>query len=131
MYKFASIAGSALILAACSSGGNYEFQSAAVEAPQARIPFVQYNGVRDYHAVSDRLLYVQARDRSWYQVDMFAPCTGLEFAMGVRFRPSDGAGTFDRFSSIDLRDQNCKVRSVKRVPPPMRGRDGAGYATRY
>jgi len=132
MYKIASIAGAALMLAACAGGGsNYEFQAAAVGEPEARINFVQYNGIRDYHAVSDRLLYVQSRDRNWYQVDLFAPCTGLEFAMGVRFRPSDGAGTFDRFSSIDMRGQSCKVRSVKRVAPPMRGQDGAGYANRY
>lgn len=133
MRKILPLLGLAFGLAACASGyDDYAFQAAASDAPEAQIRFVQYGGVYDYHAVSDRLLYVQSRDRRWYEVTLFAPCIGLEYALGVRFLPSDGAGTFDRFSNIAFRGQRCKVESVKEAAPPVRGGTmGSVPAARY
>jgi hypothetical protein len=133
MRKIIPVIGLTLALTACSSGyGDYAFQPAPTDAPEAQIRFVQHRGIHDYHAVSDRLLYVQSRDRRWYQVKMFAPCMGLEYAHGLRFLPSDGAGTFDRSSDIAIRDQRCKVESVKEVGPPLRDSRGARMpASRY
>lgn len=129
MRKIASIFGLGLLLAGCASGGcPHTFDTAAADAPEANIRFVQHGGIYDYHAVNDRLLYAQSRARDWYQVTLFAPCIGIEYANGVRFLPSDGAGTFDRFSYVSTRGQRCKVESVKQVGAPMRN-DGMGYAT--
>jgi hypothetical protein len=108
-----------LAVAGCSTD-RYQFPEAANADPQAKIGFVQYRGVYTWEAVSDRRLYVQDRGRQWYQVDLFGPCIGLEFTNRVRFIPSDGAGDFDRFSSIQMGPQRCKVESVKKVSPPVR-----------
>src|SRR5437868_12671199 len=79
-------------LAGCATGNRYQFPEAAKDDPQAKIGFVQYRGVYTWEAVSDHRLYVQDRGRQWFQVDLFGPCIGLEFANRVRFLPSDGAG---------------------------------------
>jgi len=131
MRKVLSVIGVGMLLAGCAGGSSpYVFPTAAVDAPEAHINFVQNRGIYDYHAISDRLLYVQSRDRNWYQVTMFAPCIGLPYTNGVRFLPSDGAGTFDRFSSIAFRGQRCKVESVKAIPQPQRTDGYVGSAMR-
>lgn len=109
----------AVALTACSTT-RYEFQQAAAGEPEAQIRFVQYRNIRDWHADSDRQLFVQSLDRQWYQVDLFGPCIGLEYANRVGFDTKDPAGTFDRFSSIVFKGQRCKVASVKKAPPPVR-----------
>ncbi len=112
--------GAMMVLAGCAGRTDYVFQPPAAEEPEAQIRFVQHGNVYSWHGVSDRLLYVQARDRQWYRVDLFAPCIGLEFALRIRVLPSDGAGTFDRFGHIAMRGQRCKVESVKKVAAPVR-----------
>ena len=125
MRKLISLVAAGLLLAACSNT-QYAFQAPAAEEPEAGIPFTQYHGIRDWHADNDRQLYVQAADRQWYQVDLFGPCIGLEYASRVGFDTRDPAGTFDRFSSIIVRGGGvpgggrCKVSSVKKIPQPTR-----------
>ena len=82
---------------------------------EARIPFVQYGGIRDWRTASNDELFVQSRDRRWYHVELMGPCNGLEFANGVRFLPSDSAGTFDRFSWIQADGERCKVQAVTQI----------------
>ena len=109
-----------MMLAACSTT-QYAFAPPVAGEPEAGIPFTQYHGIRDWHADNDRQLYVQAADRQWYQVDLFAPCIGLEYANRIGFDTRDPAGTFDRFSSIIVRGGGrCKVDSVKKIAPPTR-----------
>lgn len=120
MRKLTSVIAAALLLGACSTT-RYEFQAAAANEPEAGIPFVQYRNVRDWHADNDRRLFLQSIDRQWYQVDLFAPCIGLEYVNRIRLDTKDPAGTFDRFSTVVLKDgQRCKVASVKKAPPPLR-----------
>ena len=115
-----SIIATAVLLSACGST-RYEFQQAAVGEPEAQIPFVQYRTIRDWHADNDRQLFLQSTDRQWYQVDLFGPCTGLEYESRIRIDTRDPAGSFDRFSSIVLRGgERCKVLSVKKAPAPVR-----------
>lgn len=109
-----------LALTACSTT-RYEFQQAAQGEPEAQIHFVQYRNIRDWHADNDRQLFLQALDRQWYQVDLFGPCYGLEYATRIRLDPKDPAGTFDRFSTVILKGgERCQVASVKKAPPPLR-----------
>jgi hypothetical protein len=125
MRKSIPLMAAGLLLAACSST-QYAFEAPAAGEPEAGIPFTQYRGIRDWHADNDRLLYVQAADRQWYQVDLLGPCIGLEYANRVGFDTRDPAGTFDRFSSIIVRGSGipgggrCKVSSVKKIPKPTR-----------
>ncbi len=132
MRKIAALFGMGFLLAGCAGGGYpYTFETAAADAPEAHIRFVQHGGIYDYHAVNDRLLYVQSRARDWYQVTLFSPCIGIEYANALRFLPSDGAGTFDRFSYVAMRGQRCKVESVKPVAAPLRNnRMGSSMAMR-
>ena len=107
--------------------------ASAVAAPhsEARIPFVQYGGIRDWRTANDREIFIQDSGRHWYRAELMGPCNGLAFASGVRFMPSDSAGTFDRFSWIVAGGERCKVQSVQRIAgepdvpnhPHPRGRD--------
>lgn len=94
---------------------------------EARIPFVQYGGIRDWRADRDDVLFVQDGYRRWYKVDLMGPCVGLEFANRVRFLPSDGAGTFDRFSWINADGERCKVQSVQQIRGVPSVRNHPGY----
>ena len=121
-YLLATLAVGA-VLAGCSTTETTTYREPAVASaagdvvvnPNARIPFVQYGGIRDWRTDNDNDLYVQGSDRRWYRVDLMGPCTGLEFANGVRFLPSDSAGTFDRFSWIVANGQRCKVDKVEQL----------------
>lgn len=79
--------------------------------PQASIPFVNHHGIRDWHAVDDRTLYVQDSRRRWYRATLFAPCLDLPFAQAIGFE-TRGIDTFDRFASIRVRGERCAVSSV-------------------
>lgn len=94
---------------------------------EARIPFVQYGGIRDWRTDRDDELFVQDSGRRWYHVELMGPCVGLEFANRVRFLPSDGAGTFDRFSWISADGERCKVQSVTPVRGVPNVRNHPGY----
>lgn len=117
--RIAALIVGGLALTACSTM-RYEFQQAAAGEPEARIPFVQYRTIRDWHADNDRQLFLQTTGRQWYQVDLVGPCIGLEYANGIRLDPKDPAGSFDRFSVVILKGQRCQVASVKKAPPPLR-----------
>ncbi|MHB1207749.1 MAG: DUF6491 family protein [Rhodospirillaceae bacterium] len=92
-------------------------QAQPSRAREARIPFVQYGGIRDWRTANDQEVFIQDSGRRWYRAELMGPCNGLEFANGVRFLPSDSAGTFDRFSWIVANGERCKVQSVV----PIRG----------
>ena len=112
------------------SGAVYNAAMAQERGPrvqEARIPFVQHGGIRDWRADRDDVLFVQDGYRRWYQVDLMGPCTGLEFANRVRFLPSDGAGTFDRFSWINADGERCKVQSVQQIRGTPSVRNHPGY----
>lgn len=110
----------ATLLAAVTVGGFAASVAApaaaqSMRAREARIPFVQYGGIRDWRADRDDVLFVQDGYRRWYRVELMGPCVGLDFANRVRFLPSDGAGTFDRFSWISAGGERCKVQSVQQI----------------
>ncbi len=94
---------------------------------EARIPFVQYGGIRDWRTDRDDSLFVQDGSRRWYRVELMGPCAGLEFTDRVRFLPSDGAGTFDRFSWISAGGARCKVQSVQQIRGVPSVRNHPGY----
>jgi hypothetical protein len=105
----------AKIGAAALTAGVALMSSTAGAAPrqgEARIPFVQYGGIRDWRTANNQEIFIQDSGRHWYRASLMGPCNGLEFASGVRFLPSDSAGTFDRFSTIVADGQRCKVESV-------------------
>jgi hypothetical protein len=96
--------------------------AASEQAPaqkEARIPFANHGGIRDWHAEDSDTLYVQDRMRRWYRAELMHRVTGLPFAWAIGFDVG-GIDTFDRFSSIVVEGQRIPVRSLVRVegPPP-------------
>jgi len=103
----------ALLAASLLVGGAAD---AASRSNEAKIRFLQHGGIRDWRTDNDRELFIQDASRLWYRAELSWPCTGLAFASGVKFLPSDGAGTFDRFSYIIANGERCKVQSLTRLP---------------
>lgn len=85
--------------------------------PQASIPFVNHDGIRDWRAVDNRTLYIQDQRRQWYRATLFGPCLDLAFAQTIGFE-TRGADTFDRFSTIRVRGERCAVSSLEVSDPP-------------
>ncbi len=85
--------------------------------PQASIPFVNHNGIRDWQAPNADTLYIQDNSRNWYRATLFSGCNELPFAQAIGFKtgPID---TFDRFSSVVVRGRQCSVQSLERSDAP-------------
>ncbi len=79
--------------------------------PQASIPFVNHNGIRDWQATDSSTLFVQDSQRRWYRASLFSPCFDLPFAMAIGFE-TRGIDSFDRFSSIRVGRDSCQVSSL-------------------
>ena len=87
------------------------------QPPQASIPFVNHNGIRDWRPTDSRTLYVQDARRQWYRATLFTPCFDLPFAQAIGFE-TRGGDTFDRFSSIRVRGERCSLSSLEVSDPP-------------
>ncbi len=104
-----------LIIAAAAAltfvGGAQAKPAPVAGEPQASIPFVNHNGIRDWHATDTRTLFVQDNRRQWYRATLFAPCFDLPFANAIGFE-TRGIDRFDRFSAIRVGRDRCKVSSL-------------------
>lgn len=90
---------------------------------EARIPFVSFRSVRNYHPVSDEIVYLQS-GRNWYRATLAVPCHGIQsgIRIGVDTRFGD---TLDNTSSFLVDGQRCPIFSLVRSgPPPERRRRG-------
>jgi hypothetical protein len=84
------------------------------------IPFANTGGIRDWHADSDRGLWIQDVHGKWYYATVMSPCIGLNFAQRIGFdtRPM---GSFDKFSSIVVpREGRCSVQTLRPSGAPPR-----------
>ena len=93
--------------------------SAPVPGQQASIPFGR-SQISTWAVANDKTVYVQSINGQWYRADLMNACFELPFAetIGFRFSPD---GSFDKFSSIRYRGQECQVRSLTSSgPPPKR-----------
>jgi hypothetical protein len=109
---------SAIFAAAVAAALATSAQAApTIHSAQASIPFVNYGGIRDWHAADSKTLYIQDSHRNWYRADLFAPCFELPFAQTIGF-VTRGIDSFDRFSSIRVRGERCEVSSLVRSDPP-------------
>jgi len=96
---------------------------------EARIPFVNNGGIRDWRAEGRDTLYVQDRLRRWYKAILMHPATGLPFAQAIGFE-TRGIDSFDRFSTVVVDGPRIPVQSLVRVdaPPSKQQRAEAGKA---
>ena len=89
------------------------------DVPEARIPFVGFRSIRNFHPVSDDEVYVQDTRRNWYLATLNGPCFNIMSALriGVDTRYGD---TFDNSSSFIVDSQHCPIHSLVRSGPPPR-----------
>jgi hypothetical protein len=71
--------------------------------------------------VNDRTLLIQAQNRQWFKATLFAPCIDLPFAERVGFE-SNADGSFDKFSSIRVRNQKCPILSLVPTEAPAKAK---------
>ena len=122
----------ALLLAALAfsaSGGIHASEEAvraeegkpAPTAPrqaEARIPFANSGGIRDWRPDGSEALYVQDAHGRWYRATLFGPCFDLPYSERVAFL-THGTDALDKFSAVAVRGQRCQFRSlVPSAPPP-------------
>ena len=92
---------------------------AAASPEEARIPFVNFGGIRSFHANGDDIVYLQDSHRQWYRAELLGRCWGLSWAhrLGVDTR---GSSTFDRFSALVVDGERCPLISLTRSEKPDR-----------
>ena len=86
---------------------------------EASIPFVNHPRViRTFEAVSDDVIYLQS-GRNWYRAELAGPCFGLRWANVIGY-DTHGGSSLDRFGSIIVGNQDCRILSLKLSEPPPR-----------
>ena len=95
------------------------------EAPareEARIPFVDHGGIRDWRVGDRDTIYIQDRHRRWYEATLMSPAFGLRSALAIGFE-TRGIDTFDRFSNVIVDGWRYPVQSLVRIDGPPSRRD--------
>jgi hypothetical protein len=99
--------------------------AAAAPAPseETEIPYADRDGIVEWEAVGDDLLYIHALTGGWYRVRTLGRCNRLRTAHALGFVPSP-MGQLDRHSAIIAGGQRCPIVSVVRAegPPPKKQR---------
>lgn len=94
--------------------------AAAAAAAEVQIPFANHGGIYNWQVVDDRTVLIQGQNRKWYKATLMSSCINLSFAERLGFE-SNVDGSFDKFSSIQTRDQKCPLVSlVETTPPPKK-----------
>ena len=88
----------------------------------ARVPFLNHHGVRDWRADGREGLYVMDARRQWYRATLMGPCNNLPFAQTIGF-DSGAMDVLDRHAAIIVDGERCQFSSfVTSNPPPPRQR---------
>lgn len=81
---------------------------------QARIPFVDHGGVRDWRVGDRDTIYIQDRHRDWYEATLMTPAFGLQSAWAIGF-DTGAIDTFDRFSNVVADGRRYPVMSLVKI----------------
>lgn len=109
----------AAVLPAIPSAAAPQPDAPSAAREEVRIPFVNFGGVRSFHADDDDVVYLQDRSRRWYRAQLIGNCFGLRWAnrIGVDSR---GSTSVDRFSTLIVDDERCQLNSLTRSEKPER-----------
>ena len=91
---------------------------------EARIPFANSGGIRDWRAADGDTLYIQDRARRWYRAELAYRAFALPSAWAIGFE-TRGVSSFDRFSNVVIEGERIPVRSLVRVDGPPTRTDAA------
>jgi hypothetical protein len=90
-----------------------------VPAPEAQIAFANHGGIYNWQVVDDRTVLIQSQNRKWYKATLLSSCFNLPFAERLGFE-SNSDGSFDKFSSIQVRNQKCPLISLVETTAPAK-----------
>jgi hypothetical protein len=110
MWKWIAVAG-AVALTGCATN------NAAVASGETGIPFVASNGILEWRAASEDLLYIRGFDGKWYQLRTMGKCARLLTATALSF-DLNVPGELDRHGAIIAEGWRCPLASVTRSDAP-------------
>ena len=86
---------------------------------EARIPFADTNGIRNYSADGNRALFIEDVHGDWFHAEIMGPCTGLPFAVRIGVDTRFAGDTLDSTGTLLVDGDRCKIdRLVTSGPPP-------------
>jgi hypothetical protein len=86
---------------------------------EARIAFADHHGIYNWQVLNDKTMLVQSQDHKWYKATLMGHCNDLPFAEDIGFK-TNADGSFDKFSSISVRRQNCPLLSLVETAAPVK-----------
>lgn len=105
----------AALLAGCAASPGPSYSDLG---SQASIPFADAGNIRDWKAVSNRVVYLQATNQQWYRADLMNSCFSLRGAEHIGVA-SDATGHLDRFGTLIVDGQRCQIASLVQAAPPV------------
>jgi hypothetical protein len=115
----ASLAAADTAPPAAPAAGSPTTTTETADSPQARIPFANHGGIYNWQVVDNRTVLIQSQSRKWYKATLFSPCFELPFAQRLGFA-ANADGSFDKFSAIKVRRQNCPLVSLVETAAPAK-----------
>lgn len=119
-----SIAAASVLASSPAMAQDQDAQTAnaqqSVYGKEARIPFADSVGIRNWRADGDGAVYLEDNSGRWYRAELFMPAFSLPFVnyIGVDAGPT---GTLDKFGALFIDGQRYPLKSLVRIPDPTRG----------
>jgi hypothetical protein len=107
------------LLALGASAGPASAADATPAGAQASVPFMSFGAVRDWRAISDSEILLEANNGKWYRATLFFPCPDLRFTERIGFR-TKGTDTLDRFGSVIVRHRTYPLTSLVAAEAPAK-----------
>lgn len=85
---------------------------------ESEIVFPNFGAIRNFEADGNDGLWLEDQHRRWYYAEMFGTCQGLNFAHAIGF-DTNGSSGFDKFSSIIVDGENCRLASLVTADKPL------------
>lgn len=128
MQRTLTVAGLAVLTVlaqACATNAAQVSKAAAPDKPQATIPFINMrDSIQTWQADGQNGIWFQDARRQWYYGTMFAPCTGLDFAVQIGIKNTT-LNQLDRYSEIVVPNEHmgpCLLRSLVKSDAPPDGK---------
>ncbi|HMS21173.1 DUF6491 family protein [uncultured Sphingorhabdus sp.] len=85
---------------------------------EAKIPFANNGGIRNFEANGDRGIWIEDRQRRWYYARIIGPCHNLSHANGLAF-DTRGAASLDKFGGVIAGREYCQFDSLVTAEKPL------------
>jgi hypothetical protein len=93
--------------------------AAPAASAEAAIPFANHGGIYNWQVIDAKTVLIQSQSHKWYKATLLSSCFDLPFAERLGFE-SNADGSFDKFSSIKVREQNCPLVSLVETTAPAK-----------